>query len=60
MQSSNKFIKIAQGITTKTYRFYDNGWCRRIEITHAELKPIIFRNFYKNQNLKISKKSDIL
>ena len=53
MNGAKKHIKIAQGIATKVYRFYDNDHCTRVEVIHAKVKPIIFRNIH-HSNSKMS------
>ena len=56
MNASKKHIRVNQGLTTKVYRFYNDTHCMRVECTHAEVKPIIFRNIRWDGN-KIYTKS---
>ena len=48
VNGSKGHIRIAQGLTTKVYRFYPGAACTKVTVTHAEVKPIIFRNTYWN------------
>ena len=43
MNAAKKHIRIAQGLTTKVYRFYNDNHCVRVEVFTHEVKPIIFR-----------------
>lgn len=44
VNGSKGHIKVAQGLTTKVYRFYPGAACARVEVVHVNVKPIVFRN----------------
>lgn len=49
MNAAMKHIRVAQGVTTKVYRYYNDSHCIRVVVTHAEVKPVIFRAIRKSK-----------
>lgn len=43
MKSPLKFIKVAQSVSTMVYRYYGDGACRKVTVSHRNVPPIIFR-----------------
>lgn len=44
MNGNLNHIRIAQGMSTKVYRFYAGSHCIKVDVRHHEVKPIIFRS----------------
>ena len=43
MKAPSKFIKVRQGITTIVYSFYGANTTLAVQVSHREVKPVIFR-----------------